>query len=750
VKKTRKFIAILCTLAFVMLCAGPVLAMPDTIKVGTDDFHVVLYETNQAIDNPVLLADMNNRLQTAIENDERIGGVTADGLIIDIGAALKNESGYADYERKVIAGAIEQGTDMEFDRVASVGSDGTVVIEPLVASGGDDTQAKEVLDKLTSFYLYGYNVLTSAYVEHESVPSTPILDRDNLSKAGITYTFSPIYLSKVQHFQSEKATEIYHALSGSVNSKYGTAAFSNDINVEFNLQNDKSKVNTLIKHIGYYPNWDIKVNNGVFNPSDYLSATFIDDVRNKTPDEIFSTYGPHLFKHYYIGGRVNMNIAYSHTTASALAAGDIKDTLSTLHSSTTLKTKYQQCLDELSSNSLEDFSFTGGEKVANPTYSNIQDMYISWVKTIDKLDQRQDLAGIGKIDESMVPLWNLLFSYKKDGSADPDLIKKGRQMRTRFYEMAGDRIITLDNVIPEVEAKFNYVPENPDDVITDLWVWAGDDPDDAHLPGADYHWVNEYGTENRLDFNKGAGGETEVFIAYKLGDPPRAESNIAHVIKHIYITGEKDQAKIKVDLNRGAGGRDLFLTYSDYGNCYYSEMKAVVSDKEDISPINGWDQITTDCNDHAGGKFIYIIMKRSSAQPAAIEPNLIPASAVSLQDSDGKTILNGAKLNNGKISIVFPSNVNFNSINESKIILENLSTMKTVPLSKDMFTLISNNNKNNKMTFDPKLADEDGCTFRITLKNGLEDSERNVLEEDIILQYYIKAKEDGSDTVTKV
>lgn len=128
--KPKRFITILYTLVFMMLWTGNVQAMPDTMKVETDGFHVISYNINQAI---------------------------------------------------------EQGTDMAFDQVASVGSDGNVIIKPLVASGGDDQQAKEVLDAFKPFYRYGYNVLTSAYVEHQSIPSTPILDKDKLSGAGVGF-----------------------------------------------------------------------------------------------------------------------------------------------------------------------------------------------------------------------------------------------------------------------------------------------------------------------------------------------------------------------------------------------------------------------------------------------------------------------------------------------------------------------------------------------------------------------------------
>lgn|GEM_PF-2068645 len=129
--KNKRLIAMLCTLALMMLCVAPALGMPNTVKVEQANGQIIEYSINAAIANAKLLADMNAKLAAAFEAGKKIVGVTSDNKVVDVAAGLSAAS-YTTYENGVAAGTIAQGTNLVADKVAELVGGEVVYNDPPV------------------------------------------------------------------------------------------------------------------------------------------------------------------------------------------------------------------------------------------------------------------------------------------------------------------------------------------------------------------------------------------------------------------------------------------------------------------------------------------------------------------------------------------------------------------------------------------------------------------------------------------
>lgn len=111
-----------------------------------------------------------------------------------------------------------------------------------------------------------------------------------------------------------------------------------------------------------------------------------------------------------------------------------------------------------------------------------------------------------------------------------------------------------------------------------------------------------------VDLNKGAGGKY-IYLCYKEG------LDTAAPIKDIIVLdGKNAQApsgynKINIDLNHGAGGKYIYLAYSKTVNKDPVRSVAVILGKNANAPY-GYQKIDYDLNKGAGGEYIYLCYSR--------------------------------------------------------------------------------------------------------------------------------------------
>jgi hypothetical protein len=150
-----------------------------------------------------------------------------------------------------------------------------------------------------------------------------------------------------------------------------------------------------------------------------------------------------------------------------------------------------------------------------------------------------------------------------------------------------------------------------------------------------------------LNKNEGLGVTVRIFcpiaaigIAYNEVEPNRFKSDtvpgpfsdlsVEVSDKGIYEKVTPDGwYRVLVDLNRGAGGKFLYLKCKPYepsdGNPI-SELTILSSDKDNITTPAGFTKVATDLNKSVGGDFIYLYYKKG---PAPIEGIAVVAAASS-------------------------------------------------------------------------------------------------------------------------
>lgn len=118
------------------------------------------------------------------------------------------------------------------------------------------------------------------------------------------------------------------------------------------------------------------------------------------------------------------------------------------------------------------------------------------------------------------------------------------------------------------------------------------------------------------DLNKGAGGKY-IYLCYKKG----GGAPIANID---FVTGSSESAiadascgfyTIMQDLNEGAGGKYIYLCYQR--NTPISDLTFVSGGSAKLQPPSGYDCVYADLNKGAGGKYIYLCAKHSESASAA-------------------------------------------------------------------------------------------------------------------------------------
>ncbi|MBA2858707.1 hypothetical protein HNP93_001408 [Methanococcus maripaludis] len=111
-----------------------------------------------------------------------------------------------------------------------------------------------------------------------------------------------------------------------------------------------------------------------------------------------------------------------------------------------------------------------------------------------------------------------------------------------------------------------------------------------------------------MDLNKGAGGKY-IYLCYKEGLDTTTPITDIKVLNGKHAKAPQGYTKINVDLNHKAGGKYIYLAYSRQTNNNPIRSVVVIKGKHANAPY-GYEKIDYDLNKGAGGEYLYLCYSR--------------------------------------------------------------------------------------------------------------------------------------------
>lgn len=508
-------------------------------------------------------------------------------------------------------------------------------------------------EKKYALYLFGYDVLHNTYVSRDKITSNPILDRqkvnDAVADSSIDVSTDDSTVTETLDYTEHAASAIFKQMNRKASFSYKGAMFSGDIEGEYGEKSEMKSETWLNKHMVYFAKHEVSIDYMLTDPSALLAPAFLRDVRKYAADpakpdqidKIFTLYGTHLIKHYYLGGRMMMNVnltssSQSEETKKDISIGVSYSSLTDEQAKARLDQHQQECRSLVTSTGGIVFRAAGGKPITGNNWPDFQSKYDGWLASVDGTNE--DLCGIPQnYEEALIPIWELL------EPVEPTLAKN---LEDRFISLAGTQQFYLDNYVPEV------APPTPraESVITDIMILTAKNREDIKYDTKLYTPVYKWGTganptiDDIANFNQGTSGPP-VWIVYKKGQV--TDPNAKDIKKLTVVSPDFDPFNPKAtlppvlrtctfitgDLNQGTSLRRIYLYWGNTkmvpaGGIKFTEVPitapgitqicGIVRDASNPPVPAGWEQPegAMDLNKDAGGKFIYLIFKRAPAPPS--------------------------------------------------------------------------------------------------------------------------------------
>lgn len=457
--------------------------------------------------------------------------------------------------------------------------------EPLLTAG-----------TLTNYLLYGYNVLDDGYIDSKSIDkSAPIIDSAKLAASDFETVTNTS--SDMDYLFSNTVSDFYSSLNVTAKSEYKGVFFSGSIKADYSISKSLHEQQTLIKYIQHHQTAEQYYKVGVSELKKKLSQDFIDDVKayaTTNPKKIFDTYGTHLIKQYYLGGRAELNFLYRNTAQQTKESLEVNVRAAYKSFSGSVDATTAKQAKVVTEHSTMSFKSKGGDNLTGNSPSDISGKYDAWVKSIA---DKPVISGIADFDKALLPIWMLV----DDKSAAESLEKK-------FIELAK----AAQGVLLSMDPTAMY--------ITEIGVYSEPESKDAlkEIPNGFVKVMLNPGTDSAeiMDANKGAGGDY-IYIAYKLSaDPANAITDIKLAVGDSESASVDGYTKIKVDLNRGAGGKYIYLCYKTATSAEdpcLKEIRGVYASTANAYTLPSWWEWVSDradLNKGSKGKYIYLAMRR--------------------------------------------------------------------------------------------------------------------------------------------
>ena len=350
-------------------------------------------------------------------------------------------------------------------------SSSSSISQPNVSSGSQQQD---------TYLGYGYDVINSSYINRGDVKILhPVLDQERIIKDGLVASgpmgmqeFETFYGNSLTKFYEERNKKIGLGLSADV--PFKGVLFSGGFETEFGVKLSESRIdkNSYLRGRSYHYNHHEYISKGRATAEKlvkYLSEGFAADLHSKTAAKILDLYGSHVFIQYYKGGVMEYNYAYYGTelTNSTELLTALKTSLSakstllgaSIGTSTSSNNQYLGSISELENNSTFHSYTYGGTLVNISNPEQIGKNYGTWINSIET---KSDICGIGKFDESFIPVWELVAASGKEGLAEElesefldRVIRQGKNMETKKsvvirkeFTSVGDTTYTFDKSFP--------------------------------------------------------------------------------------------------------------------------------------------------------------------------------------------------------------------------------------------------------------------------------------------------------------
>jgi hypothetical protein len=211
---------------------------------------------------------------------------------------------------------IPEGTYLLPDFAAEIDENGDLVLTSLLEG--------EAQIDVGQWIGSGYHVINNGFIDASSVSPYNAVDKVFLKEHLLNVSDTK---ADAQTYCSQKAVEIYNSINISTKASYSNIYFSGSVKADYSKATTTKRNETLIKHFAILRQSFVKYE----PPSnsdlvDHRDARFIEKINhlgssiaaNNPPESIrneikdlYSQYGTHLILGYELGGRAEMNYAFS-------------------------------------------------------------------------------------------------------------------------------------------------------------------------------------------------------------------------------------------------------------------------------------------------------------------------------------------------------------------------------------------------------------------------------------------------------
>jgi hypothetical protein len=330
----------------------------------------------------------------------------------------------------------------------------TLDVLAVIERKGGKKQERNVADVVSSFLIYGYDVINSSYINRNDVKrGAPILDAVKVDAGGLLVKDSTATSSKWSSSSGESVSELLEKINVSISAEYKAVLFSGKVETEFSTSSSSKQIRRYAKGQGFHiTREDFLMKNTARALKDYLADDFVADINSESVAYILRTYGTHLIAGCLLGGEAEFNYSYTGTELNddTKITAALNATFSGFSGST--NGTYETQAKELNDNSAFTSSSRGGDTTAFMTAEQFTSGYSAWVASVRA---RPDLCGIPSFDR-LIPIWDLA------AQVNPT---KAAAIQAEFENMVVSQGIKL--------AGFTYQPERSYVTAIDVFMNSG-------------------------------------------------------------------------------------------------------------------------------------------------------------------------------------------------------------------------------------------------------------------------------------
>lgn len=384
--------------------------------------------------------------------------------------------------------------------------------------------------------------------------------------------------SKINIYQddisvSAKIEGAYNLFSGSISNDFHSRSITE-------AENEFSRVQQSIEL------WSLKVNPDYSSLRNLLVdhvRTSIDEACDKASyDKLFRTYGSHFLSGIILGGRsvfssstnkVRVDKTFSNETIAKASYQSLTGQLSA-----EAKLKYESSIRSFRENSESEHFVQGGDAVAaSKVFSGDKNDFDAWAETVGTSPDFVEITD----NVPFTGIWELC----KDNQQKKDMQQYFEQewgptesRKRQILAAYIDSLIVIYGNSSTITAPTGY----------------------KKIP---------------TDLNNGAGGKY-VYLCYHKHVPSSANSssNPDCISDITTVLGEDTPApagfkKIDIDLNKGAGGKYIYLCYEEQkynDEIAIKDVTVISGSNSDLQPPYDFTRVDQDLNQEAGGDYIYV------------------------------------------------------------------------------------------------------------------------------------------------